>query len=189
MRNNNFWQSKNVRLRTIQDTDWQRFHEEEADTEGIRGGEPGIQIPRSPEATQKWVEWAKKQTGADGLTILAIENMAGEFAGTCNLHNQNDRHGHTSFAIRIFRDFRRQGYAADAIQILLRYAFDELRYQKVNSETAAFNTSSIKLHENLGFTIEGRRRQMVYSDGRFHDEILFGMTKEEFTNAFPQDSI
>lgn len=185
MQNDNFWQGEKVRLRTVQDSDWQRFYEEEADTEGMRGGEPGIQIPRSPEGAQEWVAWAKKQTGDNGFIVFAIETMAGEFVGTCNLHNHNGRFGTISYAIRIFRDFRRQGYAADAIRILLRYAFDELRCQKVNSETAAFNTGSIKLHESLGFTIEGRRRQMVYTDGRYHDEILFGITKEEFTNAAP----
>ncbi len=44
----------------------------------------------------------------------------------------------------------------------------------------AFNEPSIKLHEKLGFTLEGRVRRAHFSGGSYHDELLYGMTAEEF---------
>jgi RimJ/RimL family protein N-acetyltransferase len=38
----------------------------------------------------------------------------------------------------------------------------------------------MRLHESLGFQVEGRLRRMVYTDGGFHDEVVYGMTVEEF---------
>lgn len=34
--------------------------------------------------------------------------------------------------------------------------------------------------KKLGCIQEGIRRQMVYTDGKYFDEILFGLTKDEF---------
>jgi hypothetical protein len=74
----------------------------------------------------------------------------------------------------------RQGYASEAIQILLRQHFDEYRYQKVNTRVHGFNAASIALHEKLGFQHEGRIRRAVYTGGRYWDLLLFGLTVEEF---------
>ncbi len=73
-----------------------------------------------------------------------------------------------------------RGTLLDAVRLLLRYAFFELRMQKANATTVAFNQGSIRLQLALGFQEEGRRRRMVYTDGNYFDELLFGMTREEF---------
>ncbi len=44
----------------------------------------------------------------------------------------------------------------------------------------AFNERSIRLHEKMGFQKEGQIRRAVYTNGQYYDEILYGMTKEEF---------
>jgi RimJ/RimL family protein N-acetyltransferase len=66
------------------------------------------------------------------------------------------------------------------VSILLRYGFRERRYQKCNSACIQTNAASIALHKKLGFTEEGRVRRRWFYGGRYHDEVLFGMTVEEF---------
>lgn len=36
------------------------------------------------------------------------------------------------------------------------------------------------MHEKLGFQVEGRVRRAVFTGGALHDEILVGITAEEF---------
>ena len=36
------------------------------------------------------------------------------------------------------------------------------------------------MHEALGFQIEGRPRRNVFTGGAYHDEVLLGMTRDEF---------
>ncbi|MCO5217357.1 MAG: GNAT family N-acetyltransferase [Thermomicrobiales bacterium] len=43
-----------------------------------------------------------------------------------------------------------------------------------------------KLHEKLGFVLEGRKRRHGYSHGQFHDMLLFGMTDDEFRELHPE---
>jgi RimJ/RimL family protein N-acetyltransferase len=63
---------------------------------------------------------------------------------------------------------------------LLRYGFQERRHQKCDSACTHDNEASLRLHRKLGFVEEGRRRRQWFFDGRYHDDILFGMTAEEF---------
>ena len=65
-------------------------------------------------------------------------------------------------------------------RILLRYGFWERRYQKCNSACVHTNEASIRLHRKLGFVEEGRRGRQVFFSGEYHDDVLFGLTREEF---------
>lgn len=64
--------------------------------------------------------------------------------------------------------------------MLLRYIFQERRYQKVTVAVYSSNKASIHLHEGLGFQRKGRLRHMVYTDGEYHDHLLYGLAVEEF---------
>ena len=58
--------------------------------------------------------------------------------------------------------------------------FRERRYQKVNPHVYSFNEPSLRLHERLGFQQEGRLRRMFFLEGVWVDDVIFGMTAEEF---------
>ncbi len=93
--------------------------------------------------------------------------------------------GTFGFGLGVGRPHQRRGYASEAIVLLLRYMFGERRYQKANVGVYAYNTASLELHAKLGFVVEGRRRRAVFMGGRYHDEVLLGLTVEEFTAAHP----
>ena len=81
------------------------------------------------------------------------------------------------------REHRRRGYATEAVQLVLKYYFEELRYQKCLVGVHSNNPASVALHEKLGFVREGTLRRMVYTGGRFHDVHHFGMLKEEWEQS------
>lgn len=173
-----FWQGQLIRLRPYRASDWETFYAEEIDSEGIRVFEPGIQLPRSPEMIKAWLERVMAQES--NTLMFAVDSLAGEFVGTANIHNRDERNGTFSCAFRIFRPYRGRGYARETFTLLLNYGFHELRYQKANTETIVINEASIRLHQSLGFQEEGRRRRNVFTNGQYFDEILFGITREEY---------
>ncbi len=61
-----------------------------------------------------------------------------------------------------------------------RFADDELNYQKVSATVYSNNEASQRLHERLGFTLEGRIRRVVFTLGQHFDELHYGMTVEEY---------
>jgi RimJ/RimL family protein N-acetyltransferase len=85
-----------------------------------------------------------------------------------------------SWGLNIIQEHRRKGYASEALPIVKRYSFQELRNQKVKVHNTSFNEASIKLHERLGFQQEGRISRTNYTDGQYFDDLVYGLTKEEF---------
>ena len=64
--------------------------------------------------------------------------------------------------------------------LLLRYFFQELRYQKVTIEVVSFSEGSMSLHEHPGFQLEGRIRQAGFTKGQYVDVLYYRLTGEEF---------
>ncbi len=175
----NAWVGDKVRLRSVRGEDWELFHENDEDTEAARLSWR-IQIPRSPEAAQRWAADLAHSTSNDDHAFFAIQNLDGELVGSISSHSCNLRHGTFSYGLGIFRNHWRRGYAQDAIRILLRQFFEERGYRKANAMVYDFNEPSIKLHQRLGFQMEGRHRDMIFTGGEYHDEIHFGITRDEF---------
>ncbi|WP_339845398.1 GNAT family protein [Paenibacillus sp. FSL W7-1088] len=177
---NNIWTGHKVRLRAILPTDWDKFHNNDSDSDCARLCDV-INFPRSEEGTKAWAEHEASR-GPDGDKImLAVETLDGVLVGSISSNNCDTRNGTFTYGVAIFREFWRNGYASEAVKILLRYYFEELRYQKVTAHVYAFNQGSLELHERLGFVQEGKLRNMVFTNGQHYDEYLYGLTKSEYS--------
>ena len=177
--NTNIWQGQKIRLRAVESKDWEVFHLWDQDTEAARNSY-FIPFPSAPEAAQKWTfEEASRKAVSDHFRFV-IEDLEGNLVGTLNTHSCEPRNGTFSYGVAVRSEFQRLGYATEAIELVLRYFFDELRYQKATVSVFSFNEPSLKLHERLGFVIEGRQKRMIYTNGHFFDNLLLGLTVEEF---------
>ena len=75
---------------------------------------------------------------------------------------------------------RHRGYGAEAIAVLLDYAFGQLGLNRVGLSVFEFNEDAISAYKRLGFREEGRLRRALNRDGAFHDAILMSVLKEEW---------
>ena len=73
-----------------------------------------------------------------------------------------------------------KGIATDSYMALLRYAFYELRLNRINGSVFKDNPASIRATEKVGFKQEGIQREAVYKDGKYHDIILLGVIKSDY---------
>ena len=183
----NTWQGKLVRLRALEPDDWQVHYQWNQDADMPRNLD-FIWFPQSRAAVKKWVEEATTKKPENDQVDLVIETLDGEYAGFIGANQTQPRNGTFKYGIAIVPSQQRKGYASEAVQLLLRHYFDELRYQKVNADVFSFNDASIRLHERLGFQLEGRLRRMIYGHGAYHDVLIYGMTAEEFRAQFIGDS-
>jgi RimJ/RimL family protein N-acetyltransferase len=174
------WQGERVRLRAIEPSDWEVFFAWNQDDEQARGVSK-IPFPQSAEAVRQWAQQEATRKPEGDAFRFVIENEAGEVVGDLTTHNCDARVGSFSYGITIRREHRRCGYAFEAISLVLRYYFQELRYQKATVTVYSFNEASAHLHESLGFQLEGRIRRTVFTDGEHFDELVYGLTAEEFT--------
>ncbi|MDN7242324.1 GNAT family protein [Planococcus sp. N028] len=91
----------------------------------------------------------------------------------------NNRTGVLALGIGDAAD-RNKGYGTDALRLILRYAFHELNLDRVGLEVIEYNAGGIKAYERAGFLVEGRKRSMVYRDGKRFDIIVMGILRSEW---------
>jgi len=177
------WQGKTVRLRAVRADDGDFLFDLTGDADTI-GHLSWQRPPRSPQAARKEAEdLATKPIEHDAFTMV-VEDRDGKPVGTIMSHSCDARVGKFSYGVCIHRDHRRKGYARQAVQMLLRYFFDHLRYQKANAGVFSYNTASKAFQEAMGFVQEGCIRRNCFYDGRHHDLLNFGMTVEEFRQRY-----
>lgn len=184
MYSNYFWQTDLIRLRPLRPEDAEKKHREWLDSEARRLLEAQLDLPPvSLETFRQNLLDSCDFKGDSDIRRFAIDTLDGEFVGWINLFLGDPRHGRFSLGVSIFREYQRKGYGLDAAKLILQYGFNELRCHKCNSACLDSNAGSVAFHRKLGFVVEGRRREVCFMDGKYHDEILFGMTFEEFHHA------
>lgn len=72
-----------------------------------------------------------------------------------------------------------KGYAAEAIRLVVDYAFRVLNLRKLTASCYEVNHGSVKAFEKVGFVIEGVRKQHFYCDGTYTDGVLLGLLRSE----------
>ncbi len=182
-----FWQDDLVRLRGIEEKDWETHYYNRFDSEGRRLLNYKVELPPTEDEAKEMVERFKNFNTGSGRIMFTIENLDGEIVGGINLNSIDERNGTFSIGMQIDLDHRGKGYGTAAMRIVLRYAFMERRLNKYYGAVLENNTGSAKMLKKLGCTQEGIRRQMVFTRGKFMDEILFGLTSEEFREKENQE--
>ncbi|HST89189.1 MAG TPA: GNAT family protein [Ktedonobacterales bacterium] len=173
------WQGERVRLRAVEPSDWETHFTWDQDTASY-GLLDRIHFPKSRERAKHWAEATALREPEGDAYHFEIVDRDGALAGAIATHACDPRNGTFTYGVAVRAEHRRKGYAAAAIALVLRYYFRELRYQKVTVQVYDFNEPSQRLHERLGFQREGQLRRMIYTSGRHHDVLVYGLTAEEF---------
>lgn len=166
-------EGKHVKLRQIEESDlpklryWRNSPYIRAYTRGYR--------PLNRLNQTKWFE--SLSTDQDNI-MFAIE--VDKVIGCCGLTNINWKEGHGEVSIYIGKErWQGMGCATDALQLLLEYGFKELRLHRIYAIIFEYNEASVKLFEKNGFVLEGRHREARFWDGKFHDELVYGLLETD----------
>lgn len=178
------WQGERVRLRATEPGDWETFFAWNQD-DAMEQRLDRLHFPMSREAVRQQAAGYALERPQDDSFRFVIENAAGAIVGGIGTHDCDRRVGSFAYGLNVLPEHRRKGYASEAVRLVLRYYFHELRYQKCTIQVYDFNEVSIALHERLGFQREGQMRRMGYTEGRHFDVLIYGITAEEFAARLP----
>lgn len=77
-------------------------------------------------------------------------------------------------------DFTGNGYMTEAVQLILRFAFQELKLHRVEANVQPSNKPSIAVLQRCGFTKEGFSRRYLKIGGRWRDHERWAIIKEDW---------
>ena len=89
----------------------------------------------------------------------------------------NPQHKRAGIGILIHPDFQKNGFAFEALSILIDYAFKYLNVHQLYANITANNSKSISLFTKHKFKKAGIKKDWILSEGKFKDEILFQLIK------------
>ncbi len=75
---------------------------------------------------------------------------------------------------------RGNGYGSEALQLVVRYAFDELNLHRLTAIISDYNPGAVRFFERAGFSVEVRQRQALQRDGRRWDTLFLGLLRLEW---------
>jgi RimJ/RimL family protein N-acetyltransferase len=169
-----------VRLRSMERDDLPRAVQWLADPEA-RANIAAI-LPMSLEDEVAWFEAMKRRDKF--LHVLAIDARDGEgwqHIGSAGFHEVTWRDRNAEFGIFIGdRNYWSKGYGTDAVKTLVSLGFGHYNLDKIFLRVFDFNTRAIRCYEKAGFVVEGRLRRHHYHEGRYHDELMMGLLREEW---------
>lgn len=112
-----------------------------------------------------------------------IERASGRLLGACGLCYINWVDRSADFSIYLGADdlYIDARLAPDAARMLIRYGFDELGLHRLWSEIYAFDSAKEGLFGTLGFQHEARFRQNHWTEGGWHDSLIFGLLSSDLS--------
>jgi len=127
-----------------------------------------------------WLDRAMRNDDPSAITFV-IETSDGEYSGSVGLMHIDGRNRHAEVGIVIARpEDAGRGPGTEAMQLMLRHAFEELNLHRIMLRVFTFNERAIKSYQKLGFVEEGRLRENMFRHGAWHDTVLMGILADEF---------
>jgi ribosomal-protein-alanine N-acetyltransferase len=76
--------------------------------------------------------------------------------------------------------FTRQGFMSEAIELILRFAFKDLKLHRIEANVQPHNLSSLAVLQKNGFTKEGFSRKYLKIDKRWRDHERWAIVAEDW---------
>jgi RimJ/RimL family protein N-acetyltransferase len=171
-----------VMLRARREDDARVLHTElyeDTDTWVRSDTRPWVPVPFGP-GSPHW-PGEEPPSPADAAVFAVAELATGELAGEAllwgiDLHN---RSAHLGLALR--PACRGRGLGEDTARVLCRYGFALRGLHRLQLETLTDNHAMIAAAKHVGFTREGTARGSSWVNGRWADDVIFGLLSTEFS--------
>ena len=126
----------------------------------------------------------------EGYSFAIVQQEKDELIGTCGLVGVDMVQRTAELGIFIGESQKRgRGYGAEAISLLLDYAFNLLNLNSIMLGTFSFNERAIACYKKVGFREIGRRRQARIMGAKKFDAILMDILAEEYHSVRLQNLV
>ena len=137
---------------------------------------------QTPADAEKHFQQLTAAWQARSLFIFGVWEMGnGRYVGETYLANADWDLPCLELGYFVVQNQTGQGFASEAAQATIRYAFAQLNVSRVELQCAADNIASQRVAERCGFTLEGRQRlRQRQKDGALLDRLWYGLLAEEW---------
>lgn len=103
----------------------------------------------------------------------------GEKIGTCGFHCWYMRQGICDVGYDLRPEYVGKGYMSEALQTIIRFAFEEMNIKKINACIYVHNERSYNLAQRLGFKFLGETESVLFREKEYLHKIYSLDSHEE----------
>lgn len=160
-----------INLRAIEPTDLAFLYQIENDE--VFWEVSNTQKPFSKFLLQQYLENAQQDIYEAKQLRLVIEDKNETPVGLIDLFDFDPKHQRAGIGIVINQQFQDKGFASESLKLLLNFAFLHLDLHQLFANITEGNNKSISLFEKLGFKKAGVKKDWIYSNGIFKNELIY----------------
>jgi RimJ/RimL family protein N-acetyltransferase len=140
----------------------------------------GLRTPPSVEMEKQWIE----ATAKDPNSVIWVMDVGGVAVGTTGIREIDWKHGFGTTGTLIGdRSVWGQGVGSETMQLRARYAFMQMPLRKLKSSYFDGNVASGKAQAAAGYREVGRHHADRFVDGRWVDEILTEVMRDDWVKS------
>lgn len=108
---------------------------------------------------------------------FAVVDEQDVYQGTISLKNISYKDSNAEYAVVFRTTAQGTGFAKEATKEIIKYAFEELKLNKVYLNVLKENVRARKFYEKMGFKQEGIFLKHKFLDNKFHDLYWYAVYK------------
>lgn len=175
---NELFKGKLIRLSACRSEDDEHFARWSNDSEYARFQDSR---PAMPLTTAEFAERREQRHEHDRIEFRLRTLGEDRLIGFTALLDVEWTHRRAMLAVGIAdREYWARGYGSDAVDLMVRYAFDELNLDRVNLNVWSLNPRAIRAYEKAGFESCAVLRGDTLKDGQRSDSILMTLSQSEW---------
>ena len=119
---------------------------------------------------------------ATWFQFVIIEQASNLLIGDIGIHflETDIENKQVEIGYTLDKEFRGNGYATEALSIIIDYLIDSLHKHRVVASIDPTNEKSIRLVERLGFRKEAHFVESLFFHGRWVDDLVYAILAEEW---------
>ena len=160
-----------INLRAIEPTDLDFLYQIENDESFWEVS--NTQKPFSKFLLQQYLENAQQDIYEAKQLRLVIEGKNEIPVGLIDLFDFDPTHKRAGIGIVISQQYQDKGFASESLKLLINFAFAHLNLHQLFANITDDNTKSMSLFEKLGFQKAGVKKDWIYSNGNFKNELIY----------------
>jgi RimJ/RimL family protein N-acetyltransferase len=193
----NAFTSQRLSYRAVEDTpaDADLMHQIQSDYVALAASESSLLKPMTREESGKHRQYVAEKTLLGVVICLTEPSMQDQ--ATQNLEQAStetaigsiyltaprpghQHHRNSYISLDILASHQNKGYGTEAIEWVLEWGFQKAGLHRIGIETFSYNEGASRLYQKLGFVLEGRSRESLWYDGKWHDYLSFSMLEDEW---------
>ncbi|MFT4297795.1 MAG: GNAT family N-acetyltransferase [Candidatus Woesearchaeota archaeon] len=143
-----------------------------------------VPYPYTLKDAKDFIKKIRKIFGKQAYDFVIVVKETRKVIGAISIVKINKRDNRAELAYYIAKQHRNKGYITEAGKEIIKFAFEKLKFNRLNINHVKGNKQSEKVILKLGAKYEGIEKKAVLTgDKKYKDHLLYGLLADEWKKS------